>query len=990
MANTQDHKRAAVYVREVPAPPVLPSVSPSGLGLVGYTLKGPANVATRVESFDTFRETFGSYTSLSLVPLTLEKYFNNGGQVAYIVRITPVGSVKAENRLLADTFYSQVAVGDGTTTLFSGVIPNAPLAKATLAATINGAGAVGPYTFSLTGPIQPNTVGIIAGAQIAVDSPIGYPTGGFISTAGALFGTINYETGACAITFAAPVALGTSIKVYTTTTQILAVTTAGNNLMAFDDGTGYLVGDVGIGANSIDYLTGEYSVTFTSAPDGQTNIRLVNDAFGIAGNVAMTNGVGAGGFSMTGMLNGTAYLPADGTIVPVAGALLLETDTFGISDGVNPKVTFQFHLSAGSVIPVTPGNIPVLYTAALTVDEVGDAIRAAINGASDLNVTAEPISAYGTRDRWLFQCQFEGVSGNDVLVELEGNDTFRIQERDGEFAVGTLLAVGNGTAGPYSITIPNAPLIVNTLMVSAADKYLYDDGIGGFITEAGSASANSSVNYTSGLASLTFSGVIATGFPIRVHRDGFPYFDLFVSEYQADTTEFLVKETFFALDLVDSESSEYLPTVINDPIQGSSYVTVVTGQSGIPPTLIRQVYTQTLGTGDGTIRRFTGTLSNAPIDPSSVKVTVSSPFQEALDDSVGFLTGPYVDPYGANAINYETGAIDITFKQPPAAVAVKVVYVQQQTLEAVQLIGGTEGSGVLTRSQIADPALETNKEGVYALNRVTDPLNVIVPDFAESALVLNDLITYAEARGNRFIIGTTARNLTPTEAVNYRRRDIRSASSFCAVYYPWLKTNDPSTSRTRTVPPVGHVAGVYARVDRTRSEGKAPAGISDGLLQDVAGVERVLESADLDRVYPVNINPIAYGTAIGLYVDGARTLSTDSNFMFISTRRVFISYRAKAENGLLFALFEPIGPALYARVKAALTSICLEFYQKGALAGTTPREAFIVTVDELNTIDTVNARTVKARVALAPTKPAEFIDVDLTINQQTGVVTVTG
>jgi hypothetical protein len=188
---------------------------------------------------------------------------------------------------------------------------------------------------------------------------------------------------------------------------------------------------------------------------------------------------------------------------------------------------------------------------------------------------------------------------------------------------------------------------------------------------------------------------------------------------------------------------------------------------------------------------------------------------------------------------------------------------------------------------------------------------------------------------------------------------------------------------------MGHVAGVYARVDRTRSEGKAPAGTSDGLLYDVVGLERILEPQDLDMIYPVNINPIVLGTGIGIYIDGARTLSTDKDFMFISTRRVFISYRARAEVALLFALFEPIGPALYARVKDALTNICLEFFQKGALAGTTPREAFVVTVDELNTATTVAARTIKCRVALAPTKPAEFIDVELTVNQTTGTVTVT-
>jgi hypothetical protein len=978
---TSEHKRPGIYVKETPAPPVLPSVSPSGLGLVGYTLKGPANTATRVESFDTFREIFGGFTQLSLVPLTLEKYFNNGGQIAYIVRITPVGSLDAEGRLLGSSIFHNTEIADGVSTLYSDIIPDAPLAKGNLFTTLSGNGGAGPYTFTLTDtPIAPHSVGVIADAQVAIDDE-NVGTGTFIGNVVA--GAIDYNSGVCSITFGAAVTLGTPIYVYTTVNQICGLTDTGIYKIAFDNGTGYLVGHVGIGANSLDYLTGEYSVTFDAAvgPTGAT-VRVWNDNVGAAGNVIITASIPA--MTVSGMARGTIYSPPRGTILALAGAVIPDTSTFDIDDGVNDPVTFEFDLTGS----VTAGHVPVTILIGDTAAQVAVKMRTAINGASGLNVTAEPVLSYNVRDRWLFPAQAEGTSGNDLKVEIQGSPSFRIQERDGEFAATTLLEVGDGTIGPYTFIIPNAPLLPNTVAVIAGGQVATDDGIGGL---SGDVTVNSSVDYATGAVTVTFNTLVIIGVPIRAHRDGFSYFDLIVSEYQTDTAEYLVKEVFEALDLVDSTSSDYMPTVVNDATQGSSYVDLVTGESGIPPTLLRGFHKQSLGTGDLATRRFTGTLTYHPVDPSSVKVTVATPFQEALDDSVGFLTGPYIDPFGVNEINYETGAIDVTFKQPPGVFVVYAIYAQQNVIETVSLEGGTDGAGVLTRAQIADPTLEVQKKGVYALNSVTDPLNVVVPDFAESALVLNDLIDYAEApgQGKRFIIGATEKNLTPTEAKNYRRRDIRSTSSFCAVYYPWVKSNDSSIDKTRTIPPMGHVAGVYARVDRTRSEGKAPAGTSDGLLYDVVGLERILEPQDLDMIYPVNINPIVLGTGIGIYIDGARTLSTDKDFMFISTRRVFISYRARAEVALLFALFEPIGPALYSRVKDALTSICLEFFQKGALSGTTPREAFVVTVDELNTAATVAARTVKCRVALAPTKPAEFIDVELTVNQTTGTVTVT-
>ena len=48
-------------------------------------------------------------------------------------------------------------------------------------------------------------------------------------------------------------------------------------------------------------------------------------------------------------------------------------------------------------------------------------------------------------------------------------------------------------------------------------------------------------------------------------------------------------------------------------------------------------------------------------------------------------------------------------------------------------------------------------------------------------------------------------------------------TSFAAPYTPWLTVKDSKSGKTRSPPPSGHLAGLYARVDAERGVWKAPA-----------------------------------------------------------------------------------------------------------------------------------------------------------------------
>jgi hypothetical protein len=68
---------------------------------------------------------------------------------------------------------------------------------------------------------------------------------------------------------------------------------------------------------------------------------------------------------------------------------------------------------------------------------------------------------------------------------------------------------------------------------------------------------------------------------------------------------------------------------------------------------------QLLGTGNGILTTFTGTITGAPIYPTSI--LVSANLVSGADNGAGVITGTGV----SGTINYETGAISVTFTTPP-------------------------------------------------------------------------------------------------------------------------------------------------------------------------------------------------------------------------------------------------------------------------------------------------------------------------------------
>ncbi len=187
-----------------------------------------------------------------------------------------------------------------------------------------------------------------------------------------------------------------------------------------------------------------------------------------------------------------------------------------------------------------------------------------------------------------------------------------------------------------------------------------------------------------------------------------------------------------------------------------------------------------------------------------------------------------------------------------------------------------------------------------------------------------------------------------------------------ALYYPWLKNN-----RGRFVPPCGHVAGIYARSDRTRGVFKAPANEQIG---DALDLEVTIDNATQGSLNQEGINCLRAFKGRGLRVWGARTLSRDRNWRYVNVRRLFLTLGRWIDRNMLWATLEPNSPRLWVQIQRELTTYLTELWQAGALQGQTPSEAFYIKCDaETNPPETRNADQVITEIGLAPDAPAEFV-----------------
>jgi phage tail sheath protein FI len=262
------------------------------------------------------------------------------------------------------------------------------------------------------------------------------------------------------------------------------------------------------------------------------------------------------------------------------------------------------------------------------------------------------------------------------------------------------------------------------------------------------------------------------------------------------------------------------------------------------------------------------------------------------------------------------------------------------------------------------------RTGIVALEDIDEVSLCAVPG-VWAGTVLSSLITHCEQLKDRFAILDPRNDLTIEGILEFREPyDTR----YAALYHPWLVVPDPVSGLPVEVAPSGHLAGVYARTDTERGVHKAPAnavvrGIRtrDGFAQDITKRQQ-------DILNPRGINALRFFPGFGQRVWGARTLSSDSSWKYINVRRLFLFVEESIDEGTQWAVFEPNGEPLWALVRQTVTDFLTTVWRSGALAGTTPDEAFFVACDRstMTEDDLANGRLICV-IGIAPVFPAEFV-----------------
>jgi hypothetical protein len=310
------------------------------------------------------------------------------------------------------------------------------------------------------------------------------------------------------------------------------------------------------------------------------------------------------------------------------------------------------------------------------------------------------------------------------------------------------------------------------------------------------------------------------------------------------------------------------------------------------------------------------------------------------------------------------------------------------------LTGGDDGLTSLGDNDFIGD--DSSKTGIRSFDTTSDLRLLFIPD-RPTAAVHNAMITYCEITRSMsmFAILDPPSGLDTSGIITYvdTTAGLQNLSEFGAIYWPQIKVLNPSVAvfgsdSSITVPPSGHIAGIYARTDGARVGGVYdPPSNEKGRISGAVGLEtdEVLEEARRDLVFPKRINPITKLSGQPISIDGARTLKGDSNFPYISERRGVIFIEQSIKNGLEFARNKNNDETLRATVARTIKAFLTVQMKVGAFRSKNPSTAFYVDVSEaLNPPSEIFAGKLNARIGLATQKPAEYIV--LTFSQDTRVL----
>ena len=197
-------------------------------------------------------------------------------------------------------------------------------------------------------------------------------------------------------------------------------------------------------------------------------------------------------------------------------------------------------------------------------------------------------------------------------------------------------------------------------------------------------------------------------------------------------------------------------------------------------------------------------------------------------------------------------------------------------------------------------------------------------------------------------------------------------SARMALFAPWLDVPDPAAEGgVLACPPSGHVCGAIAAAEIAGGIALSGANLP---LRHVDGVTRPISDAEQASLNPAGVNAVRTFPGRGTRVFGARTLSSEPEWAYLTARRIVDAIEKTLERALHWMVFEPNGLMTRQAVATTVASFLDRLWRAGVLAGDRAEAAYSVKCDLENNPDDARADgKLVVDVGVAPTTPYEFI-----------------
>jgi uncharacterized protein len=290
-----------------------------------------------------------------------------------------------------------------------------------------------------------------------------------------------------------------------------------------------------------------------------------------------------------------------------------------------------------------------------------------------------------------------------------------------------------------------------------------------------------------------------------------------------------------------------------------------------------------------------------------------------------------------------------------------------------------------------DPQANTDKGSLDAdvvFSRDTSTLNITNVDGKDAATIATAWDAWAATNTETAAGFTVMTSSTPGAAVELTAgtaalvRDETATATMASIRQSntalWNQAKRALAAERVVMPPSAALAGIYARVDRTRGVWKAPANVS--IASVIGPTERITaaeqERLNVDPTSGKSINALRAFTGKGTLAWGARTLlGNDNEWRYVPVRRLFIMIEESARKSTSFAVFEPNDATTWLKVKGMLESYLYGLWERGAVQGSRPDAAFFVNIGlgkTMTTQDVLEGRMI-VELGIAAVRPAEFV-----------------